>query len=597
MFFSSVSPPPPPTTRHHFSRTHAHSLTHSQAVLPAARAAVAAKGSYGTGAGEEMMGWLPVLWSLREYADTLEGLAGGEAAPPDVSIFARPDGRGLAVRTFPYRLDAVLFGGLAGEVWLRPEVEEVTFGEGVRRQQQQQLKQPPASPASPQRPAVATVLGAGNHLPVIATDILHCLAAEGRPVLCKLNPVNAYVGPHLAAAFAPLVEAGLVRLAYGGADVGEAACADARVATVHLTGSVATFDAVVWGPGPAGAAAKAARTRRLAKPVTAELGCVTPVLVIPGPAPWSPGDLAYSAAEAVAGLILNAGHNCLKPELILVPAAWPQRAAFVDAVRRVLDAAPRRCAYYPGSASRAAAFVSVGGKGHTEALGARPAPGTPGVTFAPGAGDGSGGSADFDTCGAGPILPWLFRPGLRPGEAVTTTENWVACLQEVGLPGPGDGGGAYIDAALAFANDACFGSLSCQVVAHPSAQPGAVEAAVAGLRYGSVCVNVSPLLACSIPTLPWGAWRADGADTAGDAAIGSGNAAVHNARLVAGVEKVVLRGAWRVEPAHLWSPSHRNLEAAVGAALDYFCAAPGRAAGWGARVVGLLKVAAAALRG
>ena len=442
-----------------------------------------------------------------------------------------------------------------------------------------------------------SVLGAGNHLPVIATDILHALV-EGHAVLCKLNPVNAYLGPHLASAFAPLVDAGLVALAYGGADVGGAATRDARVSTVHLTGSGATFDAVVWGSNPA--AAKAAGARALKKAVTAELGCVSPVLVIPGAVPWSPDDLAYMAGEALAGLVLNAGHNCLKPELILAPAAWPQRGAFVDAVRAVLNSTPRRCAYYPGSASKAAAFISVGGAGKTEALGARPDPETTaGLTPGRGGGDDgrAGGSASFDTCPAGPVLPWLLRAGLEPSEALTTVENWVGCLQEVGLPGPADGSGPFIPAALAFANERCAGSLSCMVIAHPSAEPAAVSAAVAGLRYGAVCVNVSPVLAFSIPTLPWGAWGADAAPTDADKDIGSGNCAVHNTRLVAGVEKAVLRAAWKVHPAHLWAPYHRNLEAAVGATLDYFCAAPGRPAGWGSRAWGLLRVAAAALRG
>jgi len=390
------------------------------------------------------------------------------------------------------------------------------------------------------------------------------------------------------------VDAGLVSLAYGGADVGGAAVRDARVTSVHLTGSGATFDAVVWGPDPA--AAKAAGVRALGnKPVTAELGCVSPVIVIPGTDAWTADDLAYMAGEALAGLVLNAGHNCLKPELMLVPAAWPQRAAFVAALRAVLAATPRRCAYYPGSAARAAAFVSVGGKGRTEALGVRPDPAaTPG--FVPGR-EGGGGSAAFDAVPAGPVLPWLFRPGLEPAEALTTVENWVGCLQEVGLGGPASGGGAFVEAALAFANDRCEGSLSCMVIAHPSADPASVAAAVAGLRYGAVCVNVSPVLAFSIPTLPWGAWGAEGAPTDGGRDVGSGNCAVHNARLVRGVEKAVLRAAWKVHPAHLWAPYHRNLEAAVGATLDYFASAPGRPAGWGARAWGLLKVAAAALRG
>ena len=41
---------------------------------------------------------------------------------------------------------------------------------------------------------------------------------------------------------------------YGGADVGGALAADPRVRTVHLTGSEATFNALVWGGPPPAAA-------------------------------------------------------------------------------------------------------------------------------------------------------------------------------------------------------------------------------------------------------------------------------------------------------------------------------------------------------
>ena len=105
---------------------------------------------------------------------------------------------------------------------------------------------------------------------------------------------------------------------YGGADVGGALAADPRVRTVHLTGSEATFNALVWGgPPPAaaggGGAAAPRAERRLAKPVTAELGCVTPVIVAPGA--WSPSDLEYYAAEARAAgrsRVLNSS-RCSSP--------------------------------------------------------------------------------------------------------------------------------------------------------------------------------------------------------------------------------------------------------------------------------------------
>lgn len=68
----------------------------AQVSREAGEAATAAKGSYGTGIGEEWMAWLPVAWALREYVEAME--AGGQFKPNAVTT--RPDGQ-LVVDAFP----------------------------------------------------------------------------------------------------------------------------------------------------------------------------------------------------------------------------------------------------------------------------------------------------------------------------------------------------------------------------------------------------------------------------------------------------------------------------------------------------------------
>lgn len=41
------------------------------------------------------------------------------------------------------------------------------------------------------------MLGAGNQTPVAPLDILHKLVAENAVVVCKMNPVNEYMGPFI----------------------------------------------------------------------------------------------------------------------------------------------------------------------------------------------------------------------------------------------------------------------------------------------------------------------------------------------------------------------------------------------------------------
>ena len=48
-------------------------------------------------------------------------------------------------------------------------------------------------------------------------------------------------------AFQPLVDAGFVEIVYGGSEQGKQLCEHPGVASIHLTGSAATYNAIVWG--------------------------------------------------------------------------------------------------------------------------------------------------------------------------------------------------------------------------------------------------------------------------------------------------------------------------------------------------------------
>ncbi len=94
----------------------------------------------------------------------------------------------------------------------------------------------------------------------------------------------------------------------------------------------------------------------LAKRVDAELGCVTPYIVVPGA--WTPADIEYYADEIVAGLVHNAGHNCTKAELLVTAAEWPLREALVEAVRCAPPPRARR-ATGPAPGAHAAACAAL----------------------------------------------------------------------------------------------------------------------------------------------------------------------------------------------------------------------------------------------
>ncbi len=130
--------------------------------------------------------------------------------------------------------------------------------------------------------AVALVLGAGNVTSIGVVDALQQIFVHGRACVYKASPANDYLGPLLELAFAPLVKRGFLAFVYGGRELGELLVAHPAVDVVHVTGAYETHEAIVWGPTKGRAARKAARDPLLKKPVTSELGNVSPALVVPG---------------------------------------------------------------------------------------------------------------------------------------------------------------------------------------------------------------------------------------------------------------------------------------------------------------------------
>lgn len=79
---------------------------------------------------------------------------------------------------------------------------------------------------------------------------------------------------------------------------------------------------------------------KLQKPIGAELGCVTPYVIVGGD--WTQEELEYHAKQVVSGATQNAGHNCLTTEIVMTCKDWPQREAFMNALRKVLAETPNR---------------------------------------------------------------------------------------------------------------------------------------------------------------------------------------------------------------------------------------------------------------
>src|SRR6266567_6281286 len=198
-------------------------------------------------AGEEWAaGVWPVLKNLRQLRNSLSNIeAYGHPKIPG-HIKTRPDGQVVA-QVFPQTTyDRIFFMGVSAEIWMEPGVT----AEELPKTQALVYQEP--------RPSgkVALVLGAGNVASIGPMDILYKLFVEDQVVLLKTNPVNAYLGPLTEEGFHALIEAGFLRVTYGGAAEGAYLCNHAGIDEIHIMGSDKTFEAIVFGLGSEGAARK-----------------------------------------------------------------------------------------------------------------------------------------------------------------------------------------------------------------------------------------------------------------------------------------------------------------------------------------------------
>jgi aldehyde dehydrogenase (NAD(P)+) len=426
------------------------------------------------------------------------------------------DGR-VTVQVFPAgTIDGTLFKGVRVDVHLQIGLSESDLDATRARFYKERGH----------RGRVVLVLGAGNVNAIPSMDVITKLFNEGKACVLKMNPVNAYLGPFLERAYADAIRAGYLSVVYGGAEEGAYLAGHAGVDEIHLTGSNRTYDQLVWGaPGAEREARKRENRPVTTKPITAELGGVAPVLVVPGP--YSDKELAFQAEDVASGLTFNASFDCNANRVVVLPRGWAKRDQFMGLLGAALERATDRLAYYPGARERLQRF---------------------------GAGRGATFGGKREGC-----LPWKLVPGLdaaAPTELLFLEESFAPLIAEtaVGSADPAE----FLDAAVRFANEQLWGTLSAGLVVHPRtmkdpATTAVVERAIAGLRYGTVTVNAWSGHSFAFATPPWGAHPSS---TPAD--IQSGAGWVHNTSMIEGIEKAVLRYPITSMPKPAYSLSHRS---------------------------------------
>lgn len=451
--------------------------------------------------GEE---WISGPYAVIGYAhalqDTLKRVADGAEVLAGYNISSAPGDR-LAVQVLPHHtFDKLLLNGFHAEGWTRPGIteEQLHNGAGLGQRRPEQTN------------GVALVLGAGNIFSIPPLDVLYQLYAENRTVVLKLNPTTDPLLEIFRAIFKPMIDRNLVEIISGGAEVGSALANHSGITSVHMTGSEATHDAVVWGVAKEAAAAKAAGTPKLDKPMTSELGGVCPVIVVPGE--WSAADLRFQAEHVATQRLHNGGSNCIAGQIVILSADWAQKDDFLAALRQALKAAPARPAWYPGCDVRVQTVRDL--HPTAEAVG-----GTPERT----------------------LLTGLDLADAR--ESAFSTEYFGPVLGVAELPGTG---AEFLDVAVAAANDRLRGTLGANIIVHPrtiKTLGSRLRAAIADLRYGTIGVNAWTGVGFLIPRATWGAYPGHTLED-----VQSGIGVVHNALLLDNTERTVVTGPFRPSP-------------------------------------------------
>ncbi|MFT7582143.1 MAG: hypothetical protein ACI9MR_003825, partial [Myxococcota bacterium] len=477
------------------------------------------------GSPEEADEWTPgpyaLLRNLRLLERSLKDIRRSGVPRIPGKPWTRPDGQVVAPVLPVDAGDKLLLGGYSAEIWMDPAVtlESLADTQAVIYQEKARKPQPGK---------VALVLGAGNVSSIGPMDVLYKIFVEDEVVVCKMNPVNDYVGRVMEDAFAPLIEGGFVRFVYGGVQVGKWLCEHPQVDTIHITGSDKTHDAIVFGVGPEGRRRKQARTPANTRHISSELGNVTPVIVVPGR--WSKKDIDNQARNIVSGLTNNAGFNCIAHRVVVTHAEWPQRGELLDAIRSHLTQTSTRKAYYPGAGDRHASFkVEHPSSGH-----------------------------DYGNPAEGE-LPWTFITDVDAKQAndiCFTTESFCGLFAETALSAPD--AVSFVGDAVDFCNDTLWGTLSCSIIVAPDGSGDAsveqrVEQGIADLRYGNIVVNHIAALGYALVSPTWGAFPGHPVHD-----IRSGRGVVHNTLMFDRPQKSVIRGPFRPYPTPPWWVGHKR---------------------------------------
>ena len=357
-------------------------------------------------------------------------------------------------------------------------------------------------------PSITLVLGAGNFSSIPYLDVLYHLITRKSVILLKLNPVNEYLKPVFEKVFQSFIERGYIIVTTGNIDESKYMANHPGISNIHLTGSDKTFEDIVYGRELTEKERKSKSLSKINnKPITSELGNVTPIIIHPGK--WSTSDIKYQARKIVTAKLNNNGFNCIAAQVVVLPDGWGQTDTLIKFVKHYMSKAKERKAYYPESIERLEKLEKDKGYERVNAL----------------------------TC----VTPHLTRE-IKAYSKFEIDEVWSSTIyfKKIEYTSIED----FANKAIDYCNDELWGNLGVSVIIKDHDRKfnkHITNTYIDKLNYGTVAINEWAAIGYIIPQLPWGGFPGNREND-----IQSGQSVVHNSMLFESPLKGVVNTKFRI---------------------------------------------------
>ena len=359
-------------------------------------------------------------------------------------------------------------------------------------------------------PKITLVLGAGNVSSIPVLDALFHMIAYKSVIYLKLNPVNDYLLPIFTQVFEPFITRGFMIITQGDMQASKYLTQHDAFQQIHLTGSNYTYENIVYGKVLSDKERSLKTYPKInKKPITSELGNVTPIIVHPGN--WSRSEIRHQAKKIVTAKLNNSGFNCIAAQVIVLPKDWRHTQKLKNDIKHYLKKVGDTTSYYPGSSENLNELIDTNNYEQINNL----------------------------TCST----PFLLAD-LDLEKEYGNKEVWSTALyfKELSFSSYED----FAVKAIDYVNNELWGNLGVTVLIKnfkKGTNKLILKNYVDELKYGTVAINEWSALGFVIPSLPWGGYPGNRNND-----IQSGQGYVHNSNLFESPQKGIVYSKFRISP-------------------------------------------------